>query len=275
MMAIQLCLVVGVLGSIGHGTHADESSDKDQSALRIPKHGGIYVVAHRGAHNGIPENSLPAYQKAIDLGADFVEIDLRTTKDGKFVSVHNATIDAYVKGASGKVSDLTLAELRAFDIGLRVDPKWKGTKIPTFGEILDLCQGKIGIYLDLKDGDVSSLVKIIKQHEMERDILWYASPNELEKLEECCPDCVAMPDPYLERNLLGLIERLRPPVIASVWKHYSRTFVDTCHEAGAIVIVDESDPSCWDDAIEWGSDGIQTDHPAKLIELLKARKVEK
>jgi len=49
-------------------------------------------------HNGIPENSLAAYQKAIDLGCDFVEIDVRTTKDGRFVSVHNSTIDSYVEG---------------------------------------------------------------------------------------------------------------------------------------------------------------------------------
>jgi glycerophosphoryl diester phosphodiesterase len=242
--------------------------------LRKPRHGGVYVVAHRGAHIGIPENSLPAYQKAIDLEADFVEIDVRTTKDGKFVSVHNSTIDAYVKNESGKVEDMTLAELRALDIGLCVHPKWAGTQVPTLAEVLDLCKGKIGIYLDLKDGDVSNLVEVIKQHGMERDILWYASPDELEELGQCCSQCTAMPDPYLEQNLPGLIDRLKPRVIAAVWKQYSKTFVTTCHEAGAIVIVDESDPSCWEDALAWKSDGIQTDHPEKLIAFLKARDVE-
>jgi glycerophosphoryl diester phosphodiesterase len=242
-------------------------------SLRPPRHGGVYVVAHRGVHNGIPENSLPAYQKAIDLGADFVEIDVRTSKDGEFVSVHNATIDAYVRDASGKVVDMTLAELRMLDIGIGVDPKWAGTQIPTLGEILDLCKGKIGIYLDLKDGDVSNLVDIVKQHRMEHDILWYAPPEELEELGQCCSQCVAMPDPDQERNLPDLIKMLKPRVIAAVWRHYSRTFVETCHKAGAIVIVDESDPSCWEDAIEWKSDGIQTDHPQKLIAFLEARDV--
>jgi glycerophosphoryl diester phosphodiesterase len=51
-----------------------------------PNQGGIYVIAHCGAHRGIPENTLAAYQKAIQIGADFVEIDLRTTKDGEFIS---------------------------------------------------------------------------------------------------------------------------------------------------------------------------------------------
>ena len=255
-------------------SHENTAATDISLFLRPPKHGGVYVVAHRGAHRGIPENSLAAYQKAIDLGADFVEIDLRTTKDGQFVSVHNSTIDAYVKGATGRVEDMTLAELRSLDIGIGIDPKWKGTQIPTFSEILDLCKGKIGIYLDLKNGDVSNLVEVVRRHGMERDVLWYASPDELEELGQKCPNCIAMPDPYQEQNLPGLIKRLRPRVIAAVWKHYSKSFVATCHYSGAIVIVDESDPSCWEDAIASHSDGIQTDHPEELIAFLKARNVE-
>ncbi|MBN2307943.1 MAG: hypothetical protein JXR94_03170, partial [Candidatus Hydrogenedentes bacterium] len=53
--------------------------------------------------------------------------------------------------------------------------------------------------------------------------------------------------------------------------HYSESFARACHDAGAIVIVDESDPDCWEQALAWGTDGIQTDHPADLVALLKAR----
>jgi glycerophosphoryl diester phosphodiesterase len=69
------------------------------------RHGGVYVVAHRGAHNGIPENTLAAYEAAIEMGVDFVEVDLRTTKDGYIVSIHNKQIDSYVTdGRRGLVS---------------------------------------------------------------------------------------------------------------------------------------------------------------------------
>lgn len=237
--------------------------------LKNPRQGGVYVVAHRGAHQGIPENSLPAYRKAIELGADFVEIDIRKTSDGKYVSVHNSTIDSYVPGKTGKVSEMTLAELQALDIGTRIGPQWKGTRIPTFEEILKLCKGKIGIYLDLKRGDVDELVKIIRQEGMERDVFWYAWPQDLNRLQQVCPQCIAMPDPILEINLPNTIEQFHPTVIASTWKRYSRKFVETCHQANALVIVDESNPDCWKEAIAWGSDGIQTDHPARLIEYLK------
>lgn len=263
---------IGFHDAVAVATGANqELNPANQLPLKPPKHGGIYVVAHRGAHDGIPENSLPAYQKAIDLGVDFVEIDLRTTKDGKFVSIHNETIDAYVAGATGKVEDYTLAELRTFDIGSPIDPKWQGTRIPTFQEILSLCQGKCGIYLDLKDAPVAPLVLLVKAYAMEHDVLWYADPDEIEQLLQLCPECIAMPDPGPEKNLPALIARLNPRVIAAVWRHYSKNFVATCHAASAIVIVDESDSTCWHQAIEWGSDGIQTDHPEQLIEFLENR----
>jgi glycerophosphoryl diester phosphodiesterase len=247
----------------------------DQLPLKPPKHGGVYVVAHRGAHEGIPENTLAAYQKAIDIGVDFVEIDVRTTKDGKFVSIHNSKVDGYAEGVKGKVSELTLDALRALDIGGRVGPEWKGTKIPTFEEILDLCKGKVGIYLDLKDAPIEKLVPLIRERGMEHDVIWYLSPDEVAPLRAACPECIEMPDPGPEPELPALLEKAKPRVVASSWDVYSKSYVDKCHAAGAIVIVDESTPDCWDKCLEWGTDGIQTDHPEKLVKFLDARSQSK
>lgn len=245
--------------------------DAADTPLKPPAH-GVYVVAHRGAHEGIPENTLPAYQKAIELGADFVEVDIRTTKDGRFVSIHNADLKAYTDGAvTARVRDLTLDELRAVDIGSRVGPEWKEARIPTFEEILDLCRGKIGIYLDLKDAPVEPLLELIRARGMERDVLWYAGPAKLRQVAELCPECVPMPDPGPEKNLENLLETHKPKVVASTWDQYSQSFAEKCHRAGAIVIVDESGPDCWEQALAWGTDGIQTDHPADLIAFLKSR----
>jgi len=240
-------------------------------SIKPPKHGGVYVVAHRGAHTRIPENTLASYQKAIELGADFVEIDVRTTKDGKFVSIHNDTVDAYTKDVKGRVKDFTLEELRALDIGSRVGPEWKDEKIPTFEEILDLCKGKIGIYLDLKAAPVELLAALIQERGMEHDVLWYIGATQIQQLRKVCPECVEMPDPGIEMLLPGLLQSIKPRVVAAVWKHFSKTFVERCHDAGAIVIVDESNPDCWEQALAWGTDGIQTDHPAKLIAFLDKR----
>lgn len=241
-------------------------------ALSPPKH-NVYVVAHRGAHIGIPENTLTAYRAAIAMGVDFVEVDLRTTRDGHIVSIHNKEIDSYVtNGRQGLVSEMTLEELKRLDIGSRISPHWSNERIPTFEEILDLCKGRVGIYLDLKDASVDKLVFIVKKWDMAGQVLWYADFDELERVVGLCPECIVMPDPGPEENLLKVVERFQPSVIAAVWRYYSRSFATKCHQAGAIVIVDESTPACWEDAIAWNSDGIQSDHPAQLIAFLKLRK---
>jgi len=244
-------------------------------ALPPPKHGGVYVVAHRGVHDGIPENTLAAYSKAIEIGVDYVEIDLRETSDGHIVSVHNATVDAYTTDAKGPVKSFTLSELKAMDIGSRVAPEWKDERIPTFDEILTLCKDRVGIYLDLKDAPVPKLVEIIQAHGMQRQVLWYAGGAQIKQLQEICPDCIPMPDPGPEMLLGYTLKTYTPRVVAATWKNFSQEFVRKCHEAGAIVIVDEDTPACWEQAFEWRADGIQTDHPAALVELLKARAEKK
>lgn len=242
-------------------------------ALSPPQQGDVYVVAHRGAHIGIPENTLAAYEAAIAMGVDFVEVDLRTTRDGHIVSIHNKDIDSYVaNGELGLVSEMILEQLKQLDIGSRISPEWSNERIPTFEEILGLCKGRVGIYLDLKDASVDKLVYVVKKWDMAGQVLWYADFDELERVAELCPECILMPDPGPEENLPKVIERFQPSVIASVWRYYSRSFAAKCHQAGAIVIVDESAPTCWEDALEWDSDGIQTNHPAELIAFLKLRK---
>lgn len=243
---------------------------ENELPLRPPNNGGVYVIAHRGAHNDIPENSLAAYSKAIELGCDFVEIDLRTTKDGKFVSVHNGTIDAYTDGETGRVHERTLAELKAIDIGVKHGEAWKGTRIPTFEEILELCKGRCGIYLDLKHGAIDEVAAVIKTYGMEHEVVWYIAPSKVAALRKACPECIEMPDPGVESNLEPVIRRYRPRMMAPVWRNFSQTYVATCHESGIAVFVDEDDESSWENAVAWGADGIQTDSPEKLIQFLKA-----
>jgi glycerophosphoryl diester phosphodiesterase len=111
---MKCSILFSILGIIALSDFKDflspDISVKTDRQLPEPKN-IIYVVAHRGAHNGIPENSLAAYRKAIDIGCGFVEIDILTTKDGRFVSIHNSTVDEYTDGIIGKVKDMTLTEL--------------------------------------------------------------------------------------------------------------------------------------------------------------------
>lgn len=242
-----------------------------------PKNGDIYVIAHRGVHSGIPENSLAAIQKAIYLGCDFVEIDTRATKDGRIVSVHNATIDQYVIGKTGRVKDFTLTELKQLDIGEKIGSEWKNTRIPTIEDILQLCRGQIGIYLDLKEPLVTELIRIIHKYNMERDIVWYIPASHMDLIKELknlCYKCFPMPDPGDEKNIREVVSQVHPQVIASDMSKLNESFVKTAHVDNVKVFVDEKKGTKeeWEQIINWGTDGIQTDNPAALIEFLIKRK---
>ena len=121
----------------------------------------VVFVAHRGGIvPGYPENTLLAYRQAIALGVHAIEIDLRGTKDGEVVIMHDETVDRTTDG-SGNVSDLTLTELRALDAG-------NGERVPTYEEVLRLVAGTgVTLLLDIKQSrvlDKEQVVRLTEEH---------------------------------------------------------------------------------------------------------------
>ncbi|HET7558999.1 MAG TPA: glycerophosphodiester phosphodiesterase family protein, partial [Limnochordia bacterium] len=92
----------------------------------------MMVVGHRGAAGLVPENTIPSWERAIALGCDFIECDVRVTRDGELVIMHDAKIDRTTSG-TGAVAELTLVEIRAVDAG-------NGERVPTLSEFLDLVE---------------------------------------------------------------------------------------------------------------------------------------
>src|SRR6185503_19503058 len=81
----------------------------------------VVAISHRGEHLRHPDNTMPAYQAALDAGADFIEVDVRTTADGKLVLMHNDTVDARTDG-KGAVKDMTFDQVRRLDAGVKSGP---------------------------------------------------------------------------------------------------------------------------------------------------------
>lgn len=112
----------------------------------------IIMAAHRGDKKNCPENTLPAYQRAIELGSDAIECDLHQTKDGYVVMMHDHDVDRTTDG-TGRVCDLTLEEIRKLDAGIKFGEPFKGTKVPTFDEFLDLVTPHDDLLLNLEIKD--------------------------------------------------------------------------------------------------------------------------
>ncbi len=110
------------------------------------------IIAHRGASAYAPENTLVAFEKAIEMRADWFELDCTLTKDGEVIVIHDDSLDR-TTGVSGNVSETTLAEIRKLEAGAWFDSAFAGEPLPTLGEALDLAKDRIGVYVEIKNAD--------------------------------------------------------------------------------------------------------------------------
>ncbi|HEY6389889.1 MAG TPA: glycerophosphodiester phosphodiesterase family protein [Bryobacteraceae bacterium] len=226
----------------------------------------VAVIAHRGEHLHHPENTLPAYQAAVDAGADFIEVDVRTTSDGKLVMMHDATVDSQTNG-KGAVKGMTLAEIRALDV--------HGAKAPTFDEVLALARGKIGIYVDSKQVSAADMIAAVERHGMQDRIVVYGGYQYLKDVAALRPNIKVMPESVSAAFCRKLIDEFHPQVIAFSAGDFKDEIIALAKNAKADIYVDrfgEADnPISWQDAIDRGATGIQTNKPAELVGYLRSR----
>jgi glycerophosphoryl diester phosphodiesterase len=112
-------------------------------------YGRVLNIAHRGASAAAPPNTLAAFIKAMELGADGVEFDVHLSADGVPVVIHDFTVDATTDG-SGRVAELTLAQLKQLDAGSTFDPSFAGAQIPTLEEVLEAVGSQLLLNIELK-----------------------------------------------------------------------------------------------------------------------------
>jgi glycerophosphoryl diester phosphodiesterase len=109
------------------------------------------ICAHRGASSTHPENTLPAFEEAIRLGAHQIEFDVYLTKDKRCVVIHDPTVDRTTNG-SGKVSELTLAQIKQLDAGRWKEPRFAGLRVPTLAETLAMMPINVWLNVHTKGG---------------------------------------------------------------------------------------------------------------------------
>jgi glycerophosphoryl diester phosphodiesterase len=234
----------------------------------------VVAIAHRGEHLHHPENTLPAFQSAIDAGADFIEVDVRTTSDGKLVLSHDSDVKRCSNG-EGEVAKMTFDELRALDVGIKKGLEFAGTKMPTFDEALTLAHGKIGVYVDVKRASAHDLVSHIEANDMVDHVVIYAGLKLSKEILALNPKLKVMPESASVEHAHDLVGALHPKVIAFDARDFRPEVIQVAKEAGAQIYVDRMGatdaPEGWQTAIDAGADGIQTDAPRELVEYLRQK----
>jgi len=242
------------------------------------------VISHRGANRLAPENTLPAFRKALEFGVDGFENDVHLTADGHLVVCHDDTVDRTSSG-SGLICEKTLDELRALDFGGWFSPDFAGEKIPTLEEFFALCGPLKVINVEIKhapDGSTAAAPAVVRlAKEMGVFDKLIISSFDVDMLQACLAEdtstrvcflyspgseeaCDAIDDdPGAFAKKYGLYAY--HPFVMLV----SQEYIDDCHAAGIVVNPWTVNQEHGIELLcEWGADGLITDDPALAMRIV-------
>lgn len=215
----------------------------------------MLIIGHRGARALGPENTLRALRKGMAC-ADLVEVDVRLTKDGIVVAIHDAAVDRTTDG-TGPVKGFTIEELKRLDAG-------GGETIPTLSEVIDLVRGQTGLVVEFKEpGTEAIVVSVLMDRMPERLFLVSFHPESVAMAKKLLPGAQAgliysqeIVDP------VGLARSVEADLILPRWDRVSRELVDQAHNAGLLVVPWLlNTPEDIEEAIRIGVEGFSSDDP--------------
>jgi len=225
----------------------------------------ILKIAHRGASGYEPENSRAAFQKAIELGADMIELDVYACKSGELVLMHDSTVDRTTDG-SGFIADFSLAELKTFKLS-------NGESILTLEEALELIDRRIKVNIEVKtDVPVQKVASLIQKYVKEKgwtyDQFLVSSFNhwDLKKIAELDSSIIigALLG-HLSLHLAQEVEDLSPYSIHPHLGWVSRELIDDAHRRGMKVFIwTANEKREIEQMIELGADGIFSNFPDRI-----------
>ncbi|MCF6357165.1 MAG: glycerophosphodiester phosphodiesterase family protein [Draconibacterium sp.] len=240
----------------------------------------VLVAAHRGAHIGNCENSVLSTKQSIKLGVDIIELDIKISKDGVPMLMHDRTIERTTNG-KGKIEDYTLAELKQFRL-----KNWLGIltdeTIPTFEDVLKITKGNIMIDIDLKTGNLKPIVEVVNRMNVTDQVFYFDNDyNALRSIKEMDDNSIFMPRAYSYEMADSALHIFKPAVVHIDPSFYtkkvgkllrnnnSRIWINSLGEADAKMRYGDME-KMFGELTKYGANIIQTNEPAMLLEYLRA-----
>jgi len=226
----------------------------------------VDVVCHRGANNIAPENTLEAARICFDQRFQFVELDVRTTRDGELVVIHDADLERTTNG-NGLVIDRTLAEIKELDAGGWFRDGAAGYRVPTLAQFLRAAHGRSGIYIEVKHADPVTLLQVVTDNDMlEHCFFWGADTEVLRWLRARSPDIILMAPRWMYASVAEAAETYGAQIIEFDVERDDLSEIDQCAALGLRSMI-YSRRAEWGELasyLELGPDMVNLDHPDRF-----------
>ena len=256
----------------------------------------VLVHGHRGARAVLPENTIAAFEHAIEAGADVLELDLAVTKDDVVVVSHDPVINSDICSGPRErvpIRDLTFAELREYDCGSKQNPLFfnqkpvPGARIPSLDEVLALARrGTFDFNIETKifkarpelaptpERFVELVLALIRKHGVEKRVIVQSFDfRTLHAMKKAAPE-IRLSALYegSAKDFVAIASEAGATIVSPQYRLVTKEQVDAAHAAGLLVVPwTANTEAAWAALIEAGVDAIITDNPAALIAYLKRR----
>ncbi len=242
---------------------------------------GFLVIAHRGASFKFPENTMIAFQKAYEMKADMIELDVQLSKDGVPVIYHDSQLESKTDGI-GLVNSLTWNELQKLDAGSWFDRTFKGQRIPTLEEVLKWAENKISINIEIKKeaadtgtkGEVErSVIELVRLAGMEKHVLISSfSYESVLRIKELAPELATgllYDNKLLKKQPAELVEIYQADSFNCKWRELKRSWRKELQQKKIPVFIYTVNHPFWmKKLIRSGINGIFTDKPDLLRDVV-------
>ncbi|HEY1056696.1 MAG TPA: glycerophosphodiester phosphodiesterase family protein [Emticicia sp.] len=283
MKSLTLLITVSAFCGISAFVPASSFIDKGPSTgtdsskvLKEKYHLGL--SAHRGSSIIAPENTLATFKTVLEMGVDYIEIDVRTTKDNQLAILHDGTLNRTTSG-EGPMKNFTLAELKQLSAGKGYPDKFKEERIPTLQETTQLLakwnkthKHQTNLYVDCKDVAPEPLVKELKASNLLKDAVFYGNDDFLLALKKVYPKAKLMPSLNKPEEIEAKVSKLQPYAFDVKWTILNEQLVADIHKYKVKVFSDvlgllDTSPN-YRKATAMGVDLIQTDRVRKVYTTL-------
>lgn len=241
----------------------------------------VMVIAHRGFSYIAPENTIESFQRAIDIGVDMIELDIHLTKDNEIVVIHDDTVNRTTNG-KGYVKDLTLNELKKLDAGSWFDPNFSVEKIPTLEEVLKISYNKVMVNIEIKkslhtnnNGIEELTLKLVDKYDMTKHVLFSSFNKESLKIIKEINPSVPVFILYRQRarkKIAEICSSIMADGFTNTRFFINKKVIKQAHlndlSINAYVV---NTRSSMKKLIKYGIDGIITDRPDVLIDVLRRK----
>jgi glycerophosphoryl diester phosphodiesterase len=242
----------------------------------------VFVTAHRGFSGKAPENTLAAFRAAIDAGCDMIELDVHLSRDNQVVVIHDDTLERTTNGREN-VADQTHAELMRLDAGSWFDPRFSGEKLPALAEVLSLARNRILVNIELKKGKnfpytmealADRTLREVEMADMSDQVLFSSfDPAAIDRIREknpLLPVALITNKPWVKPEEAGG-GKVYPTLNCRITV-LNEGNIRLAHAGGirihAWTVNTQEEMK---KAIALGVDGIITNHPDRLIRILKEK----